>query len=197
MNQYVTGAAIKELRERNRMTQVALAEKLNVSDKTVSKWETGKGYPDITLLEPIAGVFRISLTELLSGNTVSNSNISANMMRSGFYVCPVCGNIIHSMGEAVVHCHGVQLTAAVEEQPDANHPVCIERVEDEYFVRVDHEMTRQHYITFAAAVSADRIQMVRLYPEGDAEARFKIDGVRKICFYCNRDGLFSADPLKA
>ena len=54
MNQYVTGAAIKELREKNRMTQLQLAEKLGVSDKAVSKWETAKGYPDITLLEPIA-----------------------------------------------------------------------------------------------------------------------------------------------
>ena len=60
MNQYVTGAIIKELREKNKMTQLQLAEKLGVSDKTISKWETAKGYPDITLLEPIA----ISLIEL-------------------------------------------------------------------------------------------------------------------------------------
>lgn len=54
MNQYVTGAVIKELREKKQMTQLQLAERLGVSDKTVSKWETAKGYPDITLLEPIA-----------------------------------------------------------------------------------------------------------------------------------------------
>ena len=46
MNEYVTGAIIKELREKNHLTQAELAEKINVSDKTVSKWETGKGYPD-------------------------------------------------------------------------------------------------------------------------------------------------------
>ena len=92
MNQYVTGAVIKELREKNKMTQLEFADKLGVSDKTVSKWETGKGYPDITLLEPIADVFSISVTELISGITVVNSNVSANMMRSKFYVCPVCGN---------------------------------------------------------------------------------------------------------
>lgn len=51
MDQYITGAAIKGLRERNGMTQLQLAERLGVSDKTVSKWETGKGYPDITLME--------------------------------------------------------------------------------------------------------------------------------------------------
>lgn len=59
MNQYVTGTTIKELREKNKITQVQLAEKLGVSDKTVSKWETGKGYPDITLLEPIADALRV------------------------------------------------------------------------------------------------------------------------------------------
>ena len=94
MNQYVTGAVIKELREKQHLTQAELAEKLNVSDKTVSKRETAKGYPDISLLEPIAKVFGISVTELISGNAIHNVNISANMMRSKFYVCPVCGSSV-------------------------------------------------------------------------------------------------------
>ena len=101
MNQYVTGAVIKELREKKNMTQAELVEKLCVSDKTVSKWETAKGYPDISLLEPIAKILSVSITELISGNTISNVNVSANMLRSKFYVCPVCGNVIHSMGESV------------------------------------------------------------------------------------------------
>ena len=196
MNQYVTGAVIKDLREKNRMTQLQLAEKLGVSDKTVSKWETGKGYPDITLLEPIAEVFRVSVTELISGNTIYNANVSANMMKSKLYVCPLCGNVIHSMGEAAVHCHGLLLTPLEAETPDERHMVFVERVEDEYYVRIDHSMTKEHYISFMAAVSSDEIQLVKLYPEGNAEARFKIRGVRRLFFYCNRDGLFSIDPVK-
>ncbi|MBE5798812.1 MAG: helix-turn-helix domain-containing protein [Clostridiales bacterium] len=191
MNQYVTGAMIRELRERHHMTQAELAEKLCVCDKTVSKWETGKGYPDISLLEPIASVFGISVAELLSGNAVQNINISANMMRSKFYVCPVCVNVLHSMGEAVIHCHGVSLTPAQAEETDEHHKIFIEGVEDEYFVRIEHEMTKAHFISFAAALSPDRIQMVKLYPEGNAEARFQMRGVKQIFFYCNRDGLFS------
>ena len=109
MDQYITGAVIKDLRKKNNMTQQKLAEVLNVSDKSISKWETGRGYPDITLLEPLAGAFKVSVTELLSGNAVTNMNISANMLRSKFYVCPICGNVIHSMGEAVISCHGIQL----------------------------------------------------------------------------------------
>ena len=196
MNQYVTGTVIKELREKNKLTQMQLAEKLGVSDKTVSKWETAKGYPDITLLEPIAEAFRISVTELISGNTIHNANVSANMMRSKFYVCPVCGNVIHSIGEAAIHCHGIMLTPLDAESTDERHMVFIERVEDEYYVRIDHSMTKEHYISFVAAVSSDDMQMVKLYPEGSAEARFKIRGVRRIFFYCNRDGLFSMDVVK-
>ncbi|MBQ7725210.1 MAG: helix-turn-helix domain-containing protein [Lachnospiraceae bacterium] len=196
MNQYVTGAVIRKMREQKKMTQLKLAEMLGVTDKTISKWETGKGYPDITLLEPIANAFHISVTELISGNRIKNENVSANMMRSKFYICPICGNAIHSMGEAVIQCHGVQLLPAEAESPDEDHMIFIERVEDEYYVRIDHEMTKKHYISFVAASSSDRMQMVKLYPEGNAEARFKISGVKKIYLYCNRDGMFSMDVVK-
>lgn len=197
MDQYVTGAVIKKLREKNKLTQAELAEKLNVSDKTISKWETARGYPDISLLEPIAKAFGVSITELISGNAVSNVNVSANMLRSKFYVCPVCGNIVHCMGEAVIHCHGVQLMPCQPEETDEAHKIFIEKVEDEYFVRIEHDMTKKHYISFIAAVSSDKIEKVKLYPEGNAEARFKMSGVKKIFFYCNRDGLFSMNIFKS
>ena len=190
MNQYVTGAVIKELRDKNKMTQLQLAEKLGVSDKAISKWETGRGYPDITLLEPIAEVFRVSVTELISGTPVMNANVSSNMMKAHFYVCPVCGN------EAVISCHGIQLKPEEAETADEKHDVSVEQVEDEYFVEIPHEMTKQHHISFIAAVSPDRIQMVKLYPEGNAEARFKRSSVRKLYYFCNRDGLFEKNVIK-
>lgn len=196
MNQYVTGAVIKKLREKAKITQLQLAEKIGVSDKTISKWETGKGYPDITLLEPIANALSVSISELISGNTVNNSNVSANMLRSVFYVCPVCGNVIHGIGEAVIYCHGVLLQPEEPEETDEKHKIFVERAEDEYYVQIEHEMTKNHYISFIAAASSDRMQMVKLYPEGEAEARFKLSEVKKIYFYCNRSGLFSITPVK-
>ena len=168
MNQYVTGSVIRELREKNRITQSQLAGLLGVSDKAISKWETGRGYPDITLLEPIAKAFHVSVTELISGTTVSNVNVSANMLKSMFYVCPVCGNVIHSMGRSVVTCHGVNLNPEEAEPTDEDHMILVERVEDEYYVRVEHEMTKTHHISFIAALSSDRLQMVKLYPESAA-----------------------------
>ncbi len=196
MNQYVTGAVIKELREKNKLTQIELADFLGVSDKAISKWERGRGFPDITLLEPIAAAFHVSVTELISGTTVMNANVAANMLRSKFYVCPICGNVIHSMGQSVVTCHGVLLNPQEAEPTDEKHKIFVERAEDEYYVKIEHDMTKTHYISFIAAMSSDRCQLVKLYPEGAAEARFKISGVRKIYFYCNRDGLFAHDIVK-
>ena len=196
MNQYVTGAVIRELREKNNMTQLELAEKLCVSDKTISKWETAKGYPDISLLDPIAKVFGVSVAELMSGNAINNVNVSANMLRSKFYVCPVCGNSFHCMGEAVIHCHGVQLMPLTAEEVDEAHGISIEVVEDEYFVQIQHDMTKTHYISFIAAMSYDKLQLVKLYPEGNPETRFKISGVKRIYFYCNKDGLYIYDMKK-
>ena len=148
MNQYVTGEVIKEMRKQKNMTQLQLADHLGVTDKTVSKWENGKGYPDIALLEPIADAFQISVTELISGNMIKNENVSANMLRSKFYVCPICGNAVHAMGDAVIQCHGLQLLPEEAENSDENHMIFIERIEDEYYVRIDHEMTKLHYISF-------------------------------------------------
>lgn len=194
MDQYVTGTAIRELREHKKMTQADLAAILSVSDKAVSKWETGKGYPDITLLEPLSQALGVSVTELLSGNTVRNTNVSANMARCKLCVCPICGNIIVSTGEAAISCHGVELTPLEAEAPDEHHAIHAERVEDELFVWVEHPMTKTHYISFIAAVSAGRVQLVKMYPESNAETRFKLDGIRALYAYCNRDGLFMRRP---
>lgn len=197
MNQYVTGAIIKKLREKKEMTQQELAEKLAVSDKAVSKWETAKGYPDITLLEPLAAALGVSAAEILTGNDVTNTNRAANMLRTKFYVCPVCGNIITASGEAVISCHGITLPALEAEEPDENHTPVISCVEDEYFAELPHDMTKEHYISFFAGLADDKIQLVKLYPEGNAEARFKISRTKYLYYYCNRHGLFCVNIRKA
>ncbi len=190
MNKYVTGAVIRKLREDKRMTQEELAARIYVSSKAVSKWETGQGFPDISLLEPLAKVLDISVIELLSGEDVRNMNKAGNMARGKFYVCPVCGNVIRTTGEAVISCCGITLPPLEAEPADADHAIRKETVEDEYYVTVDHPMTKDHYISFLAAVSDQSMQFVKLYPEGNAEARFKINRVGKLYAYCNRHGLF-------
>ena len=190
MDKYVTGAVIRKLREDKKMTQEELAGKLFVSSKAVSKWETGQGFPDVSLIEPLAKALGISVIELLSGEDIRNINRASNMNRCKFYVCPVCGNVIEATGEAVVSCCGITLPPLEAEACDAEHQIKKETVEDEYYVTLDHPMTKEHYMSFIAAVSGDGIQLKKLYPEGPCEARFKIRAVRKIYAFCNRHGLF-------
>ena len=190
MNTYVTSAAIRRLREGKKLTQGALAEKIGVSCKAVSKWETGRGLPDISLLERLAQALGVSVMELMSGETVSNRNVSCNMLRTKLYVCPVCGNVIHCAGEAVVSCCGITLPPLEAEEPDEMHPITLERVEDEEFISIRHPMTKEHFISFVAYATADRFQLVKFYPEGNAETRLRLQGRGVLYFYCNRHGLF-------
>ena len=190
MNTYVTSTTIKQLREKRNLTQAELAERIGVSSKTISKWETAKGLPDISLLQPLAQALNISVIELMSGEQIINQNTSANMLRSKFYVCPVCGNVLHSTGNSVISCCGITLPPLEAEESDDDHAVTIEKVEDERYITLSHPMTKQHYISFAAYVTSDRIQMVKCYPEGDAQTRFQPRGFGMLYWYCNHHGLF-------
>ena len=190
MNNYVTGSAIRLLREKKGYTQKQLAERLMVSDKAVSKWESGRGLPDISLIEPLAKTLGISVAELLSGECIQNTNRHGNMQKSRFYVCPVCGNVIFAAGEGAFSCCGVQLPPLEREEDDPEHQITTERIEDDLFVSVSHPMEKTHYISFFAYVSADRVQIVKLYPEQNAEARFPARGRGTLYAYCNHHGLF-------
>ena len=194
MNTYVTSTTIKQLREKRNMTQAELAQKIGVSSKTISKWETAKGLPDITLLQPLAQALGISLIELMNGEHIINKNTSGNMLRCKFHVCPLCGNVIHSTGNSVISCCGITLPALEAEEAEDDHAVCIQQVEDEHFVTIPHPMTKEHYISFLAYVTSDRIQLVKLYPEGNAETRFQLRGFGMLYWYCNRHGLFKKKP---
>lgn len=188
--QYVSGHSIRQLREERRMTQTELAGKIGVSDKTVSKWETGRGLPDSSLLLPLAQALGVSMIELMNGSPIINRNRSANLLRARFYACPVCGNIVHGIGEAVVSCCGLCLPPLEAEEVDEAHGVRLEPVEDEWFLTVDHPMHKEHFISFAALVTTDRLQLVKLYPEGEAQTRFQRRGRGMLYLFCNRHGLY-------
>ena len=189
MNTYITGSTVKRLWEAKGMTQSALANRIGVSSKAVSKWETAKGLPDITLIEPLAQALGVSVLELMSGQQVCNQNRACNLLRTKFYVCPVCGNVLWSAGDAVVSCCGITLPPLEAEPADDDHQITLTPVEDEQFLTVRHSMTREHYISFAAYVTTDRVLLAKLYPEGAAETRFPRAGTGYLYIYCNRHGL--------
>lgn len=189
MNSYITASVIKRLREAKGITQTQLAEQIGVSCKAISKWETAKGLPDISLIEPLSYALGVSVMELMSGDTVINKNFSSNILFSKFYVCPVCGNVIHTTGETVISCCGITLPPLEAEEFDDEHIVTIENVENEHFITVYHEMSKSHFISFIAFITCDKVQFVKLYPEGNAETRVQLRDRGYLYVYCNKHGL--------
>ncbi len=187
---YVTGGIIRQLRERKGLTQNELAERIGVSGKAVSKWETNRGLPDISIMGDLAGALGVSIAELLTGDLRENDNPAANMKKVHFYVCPVCGNVISSVGRGSFSCCGITLPEQEAEPEGGSHSVQVETVDQEYFVSTSHPMTKEHFISFVAYVTSDSIELVKLYPEQNVEVRFRKKGHGILYMYCNRHGLF-------
>lgn len=187
---YVTGKTIRELREKRKLTQKELAEKIHVSDKAVSKWETGKGFPDIGIIGELSSALGISIAELLTGDFRENENTSANMKKLHFYVCPVCGNIITSVGQGSFSCCGLTLPEQEAEKCEEDHFIKVETVDHEYSVTIDHPMSKEHYVSFLAYVTADAVEIIKLYPEQEISVRFRKRGHGILYAYCNRHGMF-------
>ena len=159
---YVTGGIIRQLRERKGLTQNELAERIGVSGKAVSKWETNRGLPDISIMGDLAGALGVSIAELLPGDLRENDNPAANMKKVHFYVCPVCGNVISSVGRGSFSCCGITLPEQEAEPEGGSHSVQVETVDQEYFVSTSHPMTKEHFISFVAYVTSDSIELVKL-----------------------------------
>lgn len=184
------GELIYRLRTEKGMTQKNLADMLNISDKTVSKWERGLGCPDISLLGELSQALGVNIEEILAGDLSPQDKVRGNMKKTKFYVCGRCGNLITATGEAAVSCCGRKLEELTVQAPDEEHTLQIEPVEDEYFISVKHEMSKEHYLSFLSYVTGDKLLVAKLYPEQNAEVRFKRYGHGRLYTFCNRHGLF-------
>ena len=189
MNAIEMGQRIRELRTEQKLTQAELAKRLNVSDKAVSKWERGQGCPDVAILPYLTEVLGADAAGLLSPKK-ANPPVSGNLLKTRFFVCPVCGNILTGTTDASVCCCGKRLSPVAAKRADEAEKLRVERIESEWYVSSDHAMTKSHYISFVAAVGSDMIQTVKMYPEGASFCRLQIRGVRRIYYYCNKHGLF-------
>lgn len=192
MGTYLSGETVRLLREAKGLTQRGLAESLGVTDKAISKWETGRGLPDITLIEPLARELGVSVAELLTGDLKTNANRSGNAMRTLFYVCPLCGNVITSLGEGAFSCCGCDLVPCEADAPDEQHSISVEYSDGEWHVSLDHPMAKDHHVSFIALLGPDRITVKKLYAEQSAEARFRSEGPGIVLAYCNKHGLFKS-----
>lgn len=193
MDNKKAGELICALRKERGLTQLELAEKLHISDKAVSKWERGLGYPDISLLAEISKIFGVDIEKILSGNLDPKEKDGGDMKRVKFYVCPGCGNIITSSAGADISCCGRKLPAETANPCDDAHRINVEEIEYDYYVTFAHPMSKEHFISFAAYVSYDRVLILRQYPEQSGELRFPKMHGGKLYLYCNRDGLMVYD----
>lgn len=193
MNPEKIGSLIFQLRKEKNLTQKQLGEKLGLSDKTISKWERGLGCPDISLLRDISKIFNVNIEKILLGDLQENDINGGNMKRIKFYVCPNCGNVINSTGDGDFSCCGRKLEALVPKVINENHSINIEEVENDYYVEINHEMTKDHFISFVAYVTYDRVLLIKLYPEQSPTVRFpRLCGKferGKFYMYCNQHGL--------
>ena len=190
MDAVKTGALICRLRKERGMTQKQLAGELFVSDKAVSKWENGGGFPELSLLPDIAAIFNVRLEDLLRGEIEENSKTGGNMRNLKFYVCPQCGNLITAAGEADISCCGKKLEPMKAVKAADSEKLSVELIENEYFLSSTHEMTKEHYIMFVALLTGDGIYPRRQYPEWDLQTRLPRLAHGKLLWYCNKHGLF-------
>lgn len=183
------GKLILSLRQEQGLTQKELAVKMNISDRTISKWERGIGCPDVSLLHELSVILGVNIEKILLGDLEPNDRDRGNMKKIKFYVCPNCGNILFSTGESELSCCGRKLSPMTAHEEDASHQIHIEEVEDEFYITLQHDMNKQHYITFFAYVSYDRVLLVKLYPEQSMEVRFPKMRGGELYVCCSQHGL--------
>ncbi len=190
MNLSKNGKLLCDLRKAKGMTQKEVADILGIVPKTVSKWETGRGFPDVSMVSKLADILGVSEKTLLSGDLNQNKEETGNMKRTKFYVCPHCGSFMQGVGSSSVICCGKQLESLKINIPDDEHIIKVSEIEDDFYIELNHEMTKEHYIGFVAYVRFDRVLNIKLYPEQDATVRFPKMYGGKIYYYCNKHGLF-------
>ena len=184
------GKLILDLRKENRMTQKQLADVMNISDKTISKWERGLGCPDVSLLSELSEILGVNIEKLLLGDLEPNDADGGNMKKVKFYVCPNCGNTMTATGDEEVSCCGRKLVPLIPKPTDEFHNLTVEEVEDDYYITFTHEMSKTHYLSFVAYVANDRVLLIKLYPEQSGEIRFLKMYGGNIYFCCNQHGLW-------
>ena len=184
------GKLLCDLRKAKGMTQKEVADILGIVPKTVSKWETGHGFPDVSTVSALADLLGVSEKTILSGDLEQNLESANNIKRTKFYVCPHCGSFLQGTGNGQVVCCGKQLEALTAVSADDEHTINVSEIEDDFYIEFNHEMTKEHYISFVSYVRFDRVLTIKLYPEQDSAVRFPKMYGGKIYFYCSKHGLF-------
>lgn len=190
MDNVKIGNLICRLRKENHMTQLQLAERMHISDKAVSKWERGNGCPDVSLLPELSRIFGVDLEKLLSGELNANDILGGNMKKMKFYICPDCGNVITAMTDTTISCCGKKLQAIEPKKAEGEEKLSVEVIENNYYISSEHEMVRDHYISFVALLTSDTMMLRKQYPEWGLQVRIPVFAHGRLLWYCSKHGLF-------
>ncbi|NMB21107.1 MAG: helix-turn-helix domain-containing protein [Firmicutes bacterium] len=185
------GRLIAKLRKEQNLTQKNIADALGIQSKTVSKWECGLGCPDLSLWPELSTILGVDMKQMMEGEITPNKPDAGNMEKIRFYVCPSCGNVLVSTGSASIFCCGRKLEQTLPLDTPALPKITFEEMDTDYFITVDHPMTKEHYLSFAAYVKGDRINLIRLYPEQSPSFRFPMNTGGRLFLYCIQDGLMA------
>jgi transcriptional regulator with XRE-family HTH domain len=183
------GKLIFKLRKEKNLTQKNIADALGIQSKTVSKWECGLGCPDLSLWPDLSAILGVDMKQMMEGEIIPNKPDSGNIEKVRFYVCPSCGNILVSTGSASIFCCGRQLEYLLPSDASSAPKITVEEMDTDYYATLDHPMTKEHYISFVAAVKNDRVFLNRLYPEQNPTCRIPITIGGKLYVYCIKHGL--------
>lgn len=190
MDNIKIGQLIYRLRKENNMTQLQLANQMNISDKAISKWERGLGCPDVSLLPDLSRIFNVDLEKLLSGELDVNEILGGNMEKMNFYICPTCGNMITTMTDTSISCCGKKLKPIQLQKASENEKLSVENIENDFFITSEHPMIREHHIAFIALLTSDTIMLRKQYPEWSLEVRIPRFAHGRLLWYCTKHGLF-------
>lgn len=169
--QQTAAQLIRQRRRELGWTQAALAERIHVSAKAVSKWERAAGMPDAAIVPALSAALGVSTESLLNGSVDTNPPDGGNMKRIKFFQCPECGNLMTATGNPAISCCGRRLAPLTVKNADAAHQLSITGIETEMLLSWSHPMDKGHHLSFLAAVGDDCVHIVRLYAEGAQEHR--------------------------
>ena len=127
------------------------------------------------------------------GKLNRNELLGGNMKKIKFYVCPDCGNLVTSMADTSVTCCGKKLKAITPVKATGEEKLSVQMIENDFSISSEHEMTKDHYITFVALISSDTVMLKKQYPEWDLQVRIPVFAHGRLLWYCNKHGLFYQD----
>ncbi len=183
------GNLIKDLRTQNNMTQLELANFLNVTDKAVSKWERNICLPDILVLNKICKHFKLDISSVLSISEETKFSTGENMKSTKYFICKKCSSITMTTGNTKISCCDNVLDETVAIKTTDENRLIITEIDGQRHITSDHPMTKENYIWFIAFVKGGEMSFFKQYPQWEINLYLPKFGHGRLLWYAPDIGL--------